>query len=217
MPQQGERGPSGGAARHQAGGDVSRRVTIAFLLAGGAVVLALGGTEWFTAVAPTPTGAAAVALTGATAAPAVTAAGLVLLAAGLTLTIAGVAVGRIAAIAAAATSAGALAQVLGVTLDPTAQLEQAAAAATGVPELQGIADVLLPAWLTVAALGAMVVVSVVAVPALRAWPRGRSRFERDGAAVEEDARARAMDDWDALGRGEDPTDGTGTLDPRRNT
>lgn len=196
---------------------MSRRVTIAFLLAGGAVVLALGGTEWFTAVAPTPTGAAAVALTGATAAPAVTAAGLVLLAAGLTLTIAGVAVGRIAAIAAAATSAGALAQVLGVTLDPTAQLEQAAAAATGVPELQGIADVLLPAWLTVAALGAMVVVSVVAVPALRAWPRGRSRFERDGVAVEEDARARAMDDWDALGRGEDPTDGTGTLDPRRNT
>ncbi len=196
---------------------MSRRVTIAFLLAGGAVVLALGGTEWFTAVAPTPTGAAAVALTGATAAPAVTAAGLVLLAAGLTLTIAGVAVGRIAAIAAAATSAGAFAQVLGVTLDPTAQLEQAAAAATGVPELQGIADVLLPAWLTVAALGAMVVVSVVAVPALRAWPRGRSRFERDGVAVEEDARARAMDDWDALGRGEDPTDGTGTLDPRRNT
>lgn len=196
---------------------MSRRVTIALLLAGGAVVLALGGTEWFTAVAPTPTGAAAVALTGATAAPAVTAAGLVLLAAGLTLTIAGVAVGRIAAIAAATTSAGAFAQVLGATLDPTARLEQAAAAATGVPELQGTAAVLLPAWLTAAVLGAMVVVSVVAVPALRAWPRGRSRFERDGAAVEEDARARAMDDWDALGRGEDPTDGTGTLDPRRNT
>ncbi len=192
---------------------MSRRVTIAFLLAGGAVVLALGGTEWFTAVAPTPTGAAAVALTGATAAPAV----WPVLAAGLTLTIAGVAVGRIAACAAATTSAGAFAQVLGATLDPTARLEQAAAAATGVPELQGIADVLLPAWLTVAALGAMVVVSVVAVPALRAWPRGRSRFERDGVAVEEDARARAMDDWDALGRGEDPTDGTGTLDPRRNT
>ncbi|MGM0384425.1 MAG: Trp biosynthesis-associated membrane protein [Actinomycetota bacterium] len=196
---------------------MSRPLTVAALLLGGAMVLALGGTEWLTALAPTPTGAAALALTGASAAPAVTAAGLVLLAAALTLTIAGVAVGRIAAVAAATTSAGAFVQVLGVALDPAPRLEQAAAAATGVPELQGDATVLVPAWLAVAGLGAMVVVSLVAVPNLRTWPRGRSRFDRDGVGVADDSRARAMDDWDALGRGEDPTDGTGTLDPRRNT
>lgn len=188
------------------------------LLVAGAVALALSAAAWVSGTAPTPTGDATVVVSGATAAPAATAAGLVLLAAALTLTIAGSAVGRLAAGAAALTSAGAVAQVATVLLDPARPVQTAAAAATGVPALQGDAVALAPAWAAGGVLVLGTVAAAMAVLAVPRWRRGRSRFDRTpGTAPATDARTRAMDDWDALGRGEDPTEGTGTLDPRRNT
>jgi hypothetical protein len=196
---------------------VTRVGAVVALLVAGAVALALSAAAWVSGTAPTPTGDATVVVSGATAAPAATAAGLVLLAAALTLTIAGSAVGRLAAGAAALTSAGAVAQVATVLLDPARPVQTAAAAATGVPALRGDAVALAPAW----AAGA----SSSSAPWRRRWGARRSavatrpvRFDRTpGTAPATDARTRAMDDWDALGRGEDPTEGTGTLDPRRNT
>jgi len=188
-------------------------VTVALLVAGG-VVLAASAGVWLSAEVPTVTTTAPVSLTGASAAPATTAAGLVILAGALAMTIAGVAVGRISAAVVAATGAGALAQCVQLLRDPAAALEPAAVDVTGVPAVAGEISVHPVAWVAVAGLVVATLVALYAVRAAGSWPRDRSRFERAPQAVAIDPRTRAMDDWDALGRGEDPSGIDGTLDPK---
>lgn len=47
------------------------------------------------------------------------------------------------------------------------------------------------------------------------WPKHQARYDAPTHLIPTDSRMRAIDDWDALGRGEDPTAKPGKLPPRR--
>lgn len=47
------------------------------------------------------------------------------------------------------------------------------------------------------------------------WPKQAARYDAPTHLIPTDSRMRAIDDWDALGRGEDPTAKPGKLPPRR--
>jgi uncharacterized membrane protein (TIGR02234 family) len=195
----------------------ARRTAVWVLLLLGGATLAAAAPTW-----STTTGATAldpvveVAVSGTTAAPGVGAAALVLVASALALGLVGRA-GRwvvlaVAALSGAVTTAAALA----VALDPGPSARSAVAEATGVTELTAPVS-LTPAPWVAAVLGVVTVVAVVWVAVgSRGWQRVSTRHERDAGApapasgAPGDARTPdGLDDhdaWDALSRGEDPTD-----------
>lgn len=156
-----------------------------------------------------------ITLAGTDAVPAVPSAGLVLIVAALVLGLSGRAT-RIAAVAGAA-FAGVLAgwSTVAFLRAPEPPLVSAAGEATRVRELAGAASV--TPWPVVAVAVAAVVVIVAAV---LPWQFGRwnavgRRYERGGPSARPTSgprspRVRAMDDWDAIGRGDDPS-----VDPDR--
>lgn len=196
----------------------TRRTAVWTLLLLGGATLAAAAPTW-----STTTGATAlepvvdVAVSGTTAAPGVGAAALVLVASALALGLVGRA-GRwvvlaVAALSGVVTTASALA----VALDPEPSARSAVAEATGVTELTAPVS-LTPAPWVAAALGVVtVLVAVWAAVGSRAWHRASTRHERDAGAAPApaaggpatDGPADGLDDhdaWDALSRGEDPTD-----------
>ncbi|MFC8921751.1 Trp biosynthesis-associated membrane protein [Cellulosimicrobium sp. NPDC057127] len=202
----------------------TRRTAVWVLLLLGGATLAAAAPTW-----STTTGASAldpvvdVAVTGTAAAPGVGAAALVLVASALALGLVG-RVGRwvvlaVAALSGVVTTASALA----VALDPEPSARSAVAEATGVTELTAPVALTAAPWIA-AVLGVVTVLAVVWVAAgTRAWGRASSRHERDAGAPSDaagtagatgasgaDVPARTdLDDhdaWDALSRGEDPTD-----------
>jgi uncharacterized membrane protein (TIGR02234 family) len=183
--------------------------------AAGGLALFAGGQTWATlsAVRPAPLPPVTGVLAGSTHAPLVPAAGLVLLAAAVAL-LAVRAVGR--------TAVGVLMAVSGVALVWTAARALAGGlrdAAAEVPVVVGtpVAEV-SPVWpaATVVAgvLGA--VAGILVVLRGRRWPGMGSRYERGtatGGGAPAPARPRTEEDraqlaWNALDRGEDPTDPT---------
>ncbi|OLT55201.1 Trp biosynthesis-associated membrane protein [Cellulosimicrobium sp. CUA-896] len=195
----------------------SRRTAVWLLLLLGGATLAVAAPTW-----ATTTGATAldpvvdVAVSGTTAAPGVGAAALVVVASALALGLVG-RVGRWVVLAVAALSgAVATAAALAVALDPAPSARSAVAEATGVTELTSPVS-LTPAPWAAAVLGVLVVLAVVWVAAgSRTWVRASSRHERGAGAAAEPASTTTdggapdgIDDhdaWDALSRGEDPTD-----------
>jgi hypothetical protein len=207
----------------------TRRTSIWVLLLLGAATLAAAAPTW-----SRTTGATAldpqveVVVSGTDAAPGVSAAALVLVAAALALGLVG-RVGRWVVLTVAAAS-GVVTTVaaLGVALDPEPSARSAVADATGVTELTAPVELTAAPWVA-AALGVLTVLAVawVAVGS-RSWARAGTRHERataagapgtegGGVVVEPDPAAvprdpAAADDltdhdaWDALSRGEDPTD-----------
>lgn len=176
-----------------------------------------------------------VAVTGVSVAPALTGLAALAVAATLLLALAGPVLARISGVVLAVAGLG-LALVPPLA-DPRAALESAAADTVGTPELAGDVATTLAPW-GVTLTGAALAVLGLAV-ALRAgtWPRVGRRFERSaaptipaaesgaatavpGAATSADVaradRERALDAWEALERGEDPTapEGDGPQDPR---
>ncbi len=212
----------------------SRRTAIWVLLLLGGATLAAAAPTW-----SRTTGATAldpqveVAITGTSAAPGVSAAALVLVAAALALGLVG-RVGRwVVLVVAAASGVVSTAAALGVALDPEPSARSAVADATGVTELTSPVSLTVAPWIA-AVLGVVTVLVVVWVAVgSRAWAGASTRHERatsggaDGAAGDAGpsaqgpavaaaergpAAADAPDDladhdaWDALSRGEDPTD-----------
>ena len=181
----------------------------------GAALLAVGAAPWLSVPVTTAIAAEVLSVAGSAAAPAVPAAGLVLLAAGVALLLAG----RVAQVGAALTVSAVGVVVAGTSVavltDPVPAAAAAAAAATGVR--RGDVEPALTAWPLVAAvLGVLTVAGgAVVLHASRRWAdKSGGRYERlgepPGAArvgegAHEPGRARAMDDWDALTRGEDPS------------
>ncbi len=184
----------------------SRGRAVVLLLVLGAAAIGLSLLPWARATVPTVLGEQAVSVTGGQAAPATTAAGLALLATGLALALGGRWVIRLAAVAVGALGlvlGGAAAQVL---LDPEPRVLTAAGQVAGVRQISGAVS-LTPWPALTLALAAAVLVTAVLVARVPATTADR-RFERTEPAGQSPptGRARAMDDWDALGRGEDPTD-----------
>ncbi len=199
----------------------SRRTAVWVLLLLGGATLAAAAPTW-----ATTTGATAldpvveVAVSGTTAAPGVGAAALVLVASALALGLMG-RVGRwvvlaVAALSGAVTTAAALA----VALDPAPSARSAVAEATGVTELTSAVS-LSPAPWVAAVLGVVTLLASVGIAVgSREWGRASSRHERDGGgappatvptpgAAPDGGAPDGLDDhdaWDALSRGEDPTD-----------
>lgn len=189
-----------------------RAVVVVVLL--GLALFALTLPTWASAVAPTTVGTEVVTVGGADAAPGVASAGLVVLVSGLVLGLAG-RVARVLAVL-GVLAGGALAGVSAAVFlgDPEGSALRAAAEATGVRQLEG--EVTVAPWPTVALVVAVLAVVVAAaLPFLAgSWQRVGRRYERDQATGAEGGqgenrtpRGRAMDDWDALSRGDDPSGG----------
>ncbi|GAA1636469.1 Trp biosynthesis-associated membrane protein [Georgenia ruanii] len=210
-PGSGPAGPGGTPGR------VTRRAVVLAALGLAVLLLALGGLPWVRGEVATVIDVRPVSVTGAGATPALTAAALVVGAAALTVAIGrrvAVAVGGVVLIGAAALVAAA---VVGFLQDPTAPALAEAAQVSGVPQLSGTAHVTPWPWAALVVAAALAVLGALTLVRGRAWQSGGRRFERTtapgtsapGAApsAARDARTRAMDDWDALGRGEDPSGG----------
>ena len=205
---------------------LSRRAAILGVAALGVVLLGAGATPWLRVEAVTAISREVLGVRGSQAVPMVPAAGLVLLAAALALALAG-RVGRLLAagaiVVAGVAAAGA---TLGFLAEPAAAARTAVASATGVRPLDVDPDVTL--WPGAVVAGGLLAVGAgaIVVRGSRTWPgRSGQRYERVGPTSPEpglggfapdtqssggsragrDPGPRAMRDWDALSRGEDPS------------
>ncbi|UFU08088.1 Trp biosynthesis-associated membrane protein [Ruania halotolerans] len=206
------RGGTGGPASHARTG-LSRRTAVLILLVCGALLLGASVLEWAHAPVRTTIGSGGTAtVTGADGAPVVPSVALLIAAAGLAIGLAGRITRVVAAVAAAI--GGILAVVASVAFlrDPMTPVASAAAELTGVRELGGAVTVTAVPWIALA-LGVVVAVLGVLLPArMGRWAAAAQRYER--AASGDDARSSHAPDgpatrmayWDALSRGEDPTD-----------
>lgn len=191
-----------------------RAVVLVLIL--GLALFAASLPTWATGAAPTMVGAQPVAIGGSQAAPGVPSAGAVVLVSALVLGLSG-RVTRVLAIIGVILG-GALGAVSAAQFlaDPAPALLREAGAITGVAQLDG--DAAVTAFPTVALVVAVLVaLAGIGLPfVLGSWHRVGRRYEvgtatdaPDTAPQERPAagRLRAMDDWDALSRGDDPSDG----------
>ncbi|QAY62496.1 Trp biosynthesis protein [Xylanimonas allomyrinae] len=173
----------------------------------GALTLATAGPVWVrsqTATALDPS--VAVSVSGGDAAPAVNAAGLVLVAAGLALALGGRVARRIVLVVAAGAGVLVAWSAVAVATSPVEAATAGAGEAAGVTDLTGPVTVTPWPWLC-AVVGALAVAAAVVVEiAGRRWATS-SRHERTPApaASAGDSRVDAHDAWDTLSRGADPT------------
>lgn len=185
---------------------LTRARSALLLVALGVLVLAAAGPVWVraqTATALDP--AVPVAVTGGAAAPAVNAAGFVVVATGLALAL----VGRRArwVVLGVAAAAGVLVAVsaVGVTARPDDLAAGGAAETAGVTDLTAAATVTAWPWLA-AVVGVLLVVAAAAIGmAARRWAAVSSRHERTPLTPAPGAAVDSHDAWDALTRGADPT------------
>lgn len=196
-----------------------RAVVVALLLAGGALLLT-AGRPWVTGLLPDVPGSPAVFVSGRAAAPGAVALGFVILAGALVIATAGR--GVLPATAAAVSVAGAVATVTALLAVRDAQLAVVSSAA----EASGVSDpvvdaVSVTAWPFVAAAAGVLGCLAAAAAVVRAasWTAGR-RFQLPTATVPPSpptssppassppatrAHEQALEAWDALSRGDDPT------------
>jgi hypothetical protein len=206
------------------------------LLLGGATLAASAVTWSTTTGATALDPVVEVSVSGTTAAPGVGAAALVLVAAGLALGLVGRVGRWVVLAVAAASGAVTTAAALGVALDPEPSARSAVAEATGVTELTSAVSLTPAPWVAAAlGVLTVLAVAWVAVGS-RGWQQASTRHERDASATGGPARGDAggatvgptaarpgtgthdpartprdddltdHDAWDALSRGEDPTD-----------
>lgn len=203
---------------------------IASVVGSGLALLAWSQT-WFGLVLASGTGAhvnaEVIAVSGSVASPALAALGLAGLALAAALALAGPAIRVVL---------GVLEIVLGGCLvlaawlalaDPVAAVSASVTEATGVagdgPTAELVGAAVATAWPAVALVGGVLVAAaggLVLATGTR-WPGSSRRYRSglepaDGApAVERGAAERAVDDWDELSRGDDPTDDTTGPEPTR--
>ena len=185
---------------------LSRAKAVLAVLAGGALLLLSTLPTWATApVAVSLDAVAAAAVNGAEAEPVVPSAALVILAAGLAIGLAG----RIARVIAALAVAlcGVLAGVMTILFlrTPEPALRAAAGELSAVSELTGPAQLFAWPVLALVIAAALTVLGAGLPWVMGAWARVGQRYERDPGAAPEGTR-RHIADWDALSRGEDPSE-----------
>jgi len=184
------------------------RAVVAVLLLG-VLGFGLSTLTWASAPVTTVLADADVSLSGSEAAPPTSAASLAILATGLAVAIGGRWVVRVCAVVLALLGVLLGGAAVDFLLDPHPRLLSAAADVTGVREITGAPELTVWPYVTVALALVVVAAGLLLLRVPTTTTAGR-RFERAGGAAAptqpaRDDRVRAMDDWDALGRGEDPS------------
>lgn len=219
-----------------ASGKRTKLILILVVLAASGLALLAWTRVWIDATVLTGTAEAArqhLEITGATAAPALTALALAGLALAGALTIAGPVIRLVLGVLDVILGGCVMLAAALAVSDPAGASSAAVTAATGIAGEQSILDGIESTTLTVwpfVALGAGAVVALAGVGILvttRSWPRSTSRYQgvrlepveaasgsaADGPApihaslIREatDATGRSVDSWDDLSRGSDPT------------
>jgi uncharacterized membrane protein (TIGR02234 family) len=189
-------------------------------IVGAGLVLLSWSQTWFelvlTADSAAPTGGAVIEVAGQVASPALAALALAGLALAGALAIAGPGI-RIVLGVLAVVLGGSVLLAAGVTLgDPVAAVAPAVAGATGVtgdaPTASLVQSATATLWPVAAIAGGVLVAAsgVLVLATGTAWPvsarRYRAvRFAADDATGAASGTDRAIDDWDELSRGDDPT------------
>jgi len=204
---------------------ISRRTAVLTVLAGGAVLLVVSLLTWAQGTAAlTVGGTTAVQVTGSQGAAVVPSAALVALAAGLAIGLSGRIARTIAAVAVALAGLLAVIATIGFLRDPTPALLRAAGEVSGVPELSDAVSITLWPVVALVAAAALTLIGAILPFVMGTWQRVGARYERPdtpaGQAPQQErtrpaqsseepapgsARQR-ISDWDALSRGEDPSD-----------
>ncbi|WP_350349812.1 Trp biosynthesis-associated membrane protein [Agromyces sp. G08B096] len=202
---------------------------ILLAIAGGGLALLSWSQPWFRLALDAGAGTGAgspIDVTGQVASPALAALGLAGLALAGALAIAGPGI-RVVLAVLAVLLGGCILLAAGLSLgDPVASVSPAVTDATGVagagPTAELVASAAATFWPAVAIVGGVLLVAagVVVLATGTAWPASSRRY-RDGGARFADAESsgpataadrrrgaadRAIDDWDELSRGDDPTD-----------
>jgi uncharacterized membrane protein (TIGR02234 family) len=186
-----------------------RRAVVGTALAGAGLAMLAATRQWATAAVP-DLPAADVGVSGRQAAPVVVALVLVVAAAAVVAGTSGRAVRLAAAAVLVAGGAGVVVASLAVAADPGGAVRPAVTQATGVTDASGSGEARTTPWPYPAALGGALVAAAgaAALAGSRSWPQPGRRFEV--ATSTADTAARRADDtattWDALSRGEDPTE-----------
>ena len=179
-------------------------VVLGVLLAGAGAVLA--STQPFASAVVTGT-RAPVVVAGSAAAPSLAPLGIVALALGIALTIAGRVARIVLGVVLVLLGAGVVAAAFPNVLDDSVGTRGAITAVTGVTDVAGlVVSRSGTAWPAVAvAAGVLaVLLGLVVLLRTRRWTTGGRRFRAEAPAVR---RTDPISEWDALSRGSDPTDG----------
>lgn len=198
-----------------------RLVALGGLLAGGGLALLASTQPWASVVLAEGEGAAhAIAVQGSDAAPASPTLALAALALVAAVLLTGAVVRVVLGCLGALLGAGILASAVPPLLDPLGAASGAVTSATGVAGRAAIERLVEHAeatpWGWIAAVGGALVLLAGALVAAtaRRWPVASHRYERaargspaDPGRADDATRRRdeAIDDWDSLSRGDDPT------------
>ncbi len=194
-------------------------VAILGILVGSGLALLSWSQVWYTATlvdGATAGSASTLDVGGRTASPALSALALAGLALAGALTIAGPLIRIVLGLLAALLGGSVVLAASLAIADPVAAVSSAVADATGVagaePTAELVADVVSSPWPAVAVAGGVVVLlaGLAVVVTGRAWPTSRRygggvRMAADGSTPGP-ASDRAVDAWDDLSRGDDPTE-----------
>lgn len=194
---------------------LSRPAAILVVALMGAAVLISTLPTWVKGTTPTATGDLAVAAAGTSASPAAASVGLVIIAAALVLGLAGRAMRFAALVVVIAASVGAAVTVVSFLRAPEVVAASAAAQMTSVRAVNTPVSVTIWPYLSLTILILAVLVAVWILTHLGTWQHVGRRYETDSSSAPDDTahmhdsrtreRLRAMDDWDAISRGEDPS------------
>lgn len=178
------------------------RVMLILLAAAGA---AFGTTlaTWISAQVTTVLGQQTLEISGADAAPAVSALALVAVAAAIALRIATPKVRYVIAAITVLAGIGMALSAVTVLGDPAAAVITQTSAATGTTDTSGDYSVSFFPWLALVAAILVSASGIWAAYASRNWPLKR-KYERAAQAMDEDMDD--IDTWDSLSEGNDPTD-----------
>lgn len=206
-------------------GRTARRRAVLGALVLGAGALATAAATWVTASTESPVEAVVpLAVAGSVVAPGVPAGGLVVVAAGLALSLGGRWGRALASVGIVLGGVLVVASAVAALVDSASAARSAALEAVGVPVLVGPVGVTPAPWVAVAVGVLAVLLGLWSLVASRGWDR-TSRYEQPGLPPGQQGTRPAPDDasrtaapspagetvdddhaaWDALTRGEDPT------------
>lgn len=204
---------------------IRRRTAVLTVLAGGAVLLVVSLLTWAQgSAALTVGGTTPVQVTGSQGAAVVPSAALVALAAGLAIGLAGRIARTIAAVAVALAGLLALIATIAFLGNPTPALLRAAGEVSGVPEISDAISITPWPVVALVAAAALTLTGAVLPLVMGTWQRVGARYERPdtpagrasgqegpqsshpGGGPEPGSARQRISDWDALSRGEDPSD-----------